>query len=135
MKYRVLDMKPQVGIFEIVEGKLLIDTEDVQPVSNAGDFFSGEGLHLHQVDVKRQVLNHLGISEETKEKFRNNPNEYLKYPRGRVDYDTKNKKYWIMCSEKFITNENIEKVLRAFYLPPYGSGKVQLAVDENHYGY
>ena len=132
---KINDMKPQVGIFEVVDGYWLFDTEDVQPISKAGVFFEGETPHLHLNEVKKQVLAHPNISKETKELFKTNPYAYLKYPRGRVDYNTNTKKYHIMASKKFFTNENLETVLRAFYLPSYGSGKIVLEADENHYSY
>ena len=131
----IKDRKPQVGIFEIVEGYWLIDTEEVQPISKAGVFFEGETPHLHMNEVKRQVQVHPNISETTKELFRKDRNAYLKYPRGRVDYNTETKNYHIMASRKFYTNENVETVLRLFNLPSYGTGKIVLEADENHYGY
>ena len=135
MKFRFVDAKPQVGIFEIVDDILLLDTEDVQPISHSGDFFDGLHTHLHEQDVKTLVKYNSSISEKTKELFASNRYAYLNYPRGRVDYNTKTKKYHIMASKKFFTTPNIERITRAFHLPPFGTANVVLEVDEVHYGY
>lgn len=135
MKIEIIDAKPQVGIFEIVENVFLKETEDVQPYSTTGEFFDGTDLHMHSYVIPTLVENSNYISEETKDKFKKNRNEYLNYPRGRVDYNTKTHKYHIMSSRKFFTEENIERVTREFHLPPYSSNNVVLESDENHYGY
>ena len=71
------DSKPQVGIFEFVEGILLDDAEDT--IHTWRDrYFDGQYPHMHANDVKRLVASHPGISEETKKKFASNPAEYLK---------------------------------------------------------
>lgn len=131
----IKDTRPQVGIFEIVDGYLLLDTEDYQTISHSGDFFDGTVLHLHEQEVKNQVRNHPNISEETKAYFRINRGAYLEYPRGRVDYNTKTGKFHLMASQKFFKEQDVERVLRAFYLPPKSSDKLVFEADEMHYGY
>lgn len=135
MKLNIIDAKPQVGIFEIVDDILLTDTEDVSTFSKSGEYFDGFNPHLHQTDIRPLVLNNSLISKETKLKFKNNYNEYLNYPRGRVDYNTKTGEYHIMAAKNFFTMTNIEKITRAFHLPPYSSNKIVLEADEGHYGY
>lgn len=130
---KIKDAKPQVGIFEIVENYLLTDTEDVQAVSESGDIFDGTTPHLHMNDVKRLVIAHPSISEETKQKFLNNKNEYLKYPRGRVDYNTKTDVYTIMASPGLLNPRTVEILTRAFHLPPEASGRIELIEDTGHY--
>lgn len=132
---KILDSKPQVGIFEIVDNILLIDTEDVQKIDQGGGMFDGLTPHLHSNDVKTLVANTPSISEETKKKFELDKKEYLNYPRGRVDYDVDDDRYYIMAAMKFFTEENIERITRAFHLPPYATGKVLLQADDSHYGY
>lgn len=132
---KILDSKPQVGIFEIVEDVLLIDSEDIQKIDQGGGMFDGTIPHLHSNDIKLQVEGSPSISLETKKKFKSNPNEYLNYPRGRVDYDIINDRYYIMAAMKFFNTENIERITRAFHLPPYATGKILLQADDGHYGY
>lgn len=133
---KIIDTKPQVGIFEIVEGILLTDTEDAQPINQGGGIFNGLVLHLHEQEVRVQVKYHDGISKETKNKFATNRGEYLKWPRGRVDFNVKDGTYNIMSSRKFLENAaNVERITRAFHLPSYASGLIILEADENHYGY
>ena len=108
MKLQVKDTKPQVGIFEIVENQWLTSTEDVQNVSESGDYFDGIDLHLHAYEIPKLVQFNSNISNETKGKFKSNKYAYLDYPRGRVDYNTKDKTYHIMADKKFFTVENIE---------------------------
>lgn len=130
----IKDAKPQVGIFELVDGQLLIDSEDVQTDKRAGEYFSGINPHLHAQSVKTMVA-YSNVDENIKRRFRENRNEYLFYPRGRVDYNTKTGQYHIMSSRKFFTEENVENITRAFHLPPYSSGKIVLEADEGHYSY
>lgn len=132
---RILDSKPQVGIFEIVDGVLLIDTEDVQKIDQGGGMFDGVTPHLHSNDIKTLVINSPSISEEIKQRFNDNPSEYLNYPRGRVDYDIVNDRYYIMAAMEFFNSENVERITRAFHLPPYSTGKILLQADNSHYGY
>lgn len=130
---KIKDSKPQVGIFEIVEGELLIDSEDTQQI--ASGFFDGLN-HRHDQDVKRLVKHSSRISDKTKARFEANPAEYLNWPRGRVDYDCDEKKWHIMASAKLLNDgAAVEKIARAFYLPPMLSGKLVLEADEGHYGY
>jgi hypothetical protein len=133
---KIIDAKPQVGIFEIVEGVFLKDTEDAQPIDQGGGFFDGLIRHYHEQEVRVQVKYAPNISQQTKEKFAKNRGEYLHWPRGRVDFNVKDGKYYIMASERFFEDEgNVEKVTREFHLPPYLSGNIVLEADENHYGY
>ena len=134
MKLTIKDNKPEVGIFEIVEGQFLMDGEEVSRYGAVGDFFSGTNPHLHAQDIKVLVKYNDHISEETKKRFNDNPQEYLKYPRGRVDYNIKTGQYHIMSSSDFFTQENVEAVTRAFHLPPYASGQIVLEADNGHYG-
>ena len=133
---KILDTKPQVGIFEIVEGVLLLDTEDAQPINQGGGIFNGQIPHLHEQEIKVQVKYHSNISEETKRKFAINRGEYLKYPRGRVDFNVNDRTYSIISSRRFLEQPgNIELITRAFHLPSYSSGSIILEADESHYGY
>lgn len=131
---KVKDSRPQVGIFEIVEGILLVESEDTQGVWR-DRFFDGTTLHRHSEVVKTLVKNHPGISAETKLKFERDPAEYLRHLRGRVDYDTINKTWHIMSNADVLNDSDmIERITRAFHLPPYLSGKIELEQDEGHYG-
>lgn len=133
---KIIDAKPQVGIFEIVEDVFLKDTEDAQGIDQGGGFFNGYVLHLHEQEIRVQVKYTDSISKETKEKFANNRGEYLHWPRGRVDFNVREGKYHIMSSYKFLTEpSNVERVTREFHLPPYASGNIVLEADEGHYSY
>lgn len=132
---KIRDMKPQVGIFEIVDGVMLSDTEDTSDVSAAGRYFSGDQLHLHAQVVKTLVKHAEGISQESKAKFERDAAEYLKHPRGRVDYDTVDREWHIMAARRFFTPANVELVTREFHLPPYASERIVLEADDGHYGY
>lgn len=131
----IKDTKPQVGIFEIVEDILLLETEDVQNIDQGGGMFDGLTPHLHSIDITNQVLNHPNISQETKAKFAKDRKEYTRYPRGRVDYDINRGTYSIMAAYRFFNDANIERITRAFHLPPYATGKIILESDDGHYGY
>ena len=132
---KIRDTKPQVGIFEIVEGAMLSHTEDTSDISHSGRYFSGSSLHLHAQDIKTLVKYAPGISAETKQRFERDAAEYLRWPRGRVDYDTVDREWHIMAAKKFFTQQNVEAVAREFHLPPYASGKIVLEADDSHYGY
>lgn len=129
---KIQDTRPQVGIFEIVDGILFIDTEDVQPIDQGGGYFDGLTPHLHNQDIQRQVVLHPSISEEMKSIWKSNRNEYLNHPRGRVDFDTINNRFEMMAAYKFFTNENVNRIARAFHLNPE---KIVLVADDGHYGY
>lgn len=132
---KIKDTRPQVGIFEIVDGVMLSDTEDTSDVSMSGRYFSGNQLHLHAQVVKTLVKHAEGVKPETKAKFESDSAEYLKWPRGRVDYDIVDKEWHIMAAKKFFTVANVELVTREFHLPPYSSGRIVLEADDGHYGY
>lgn len=132
---KILDSKPQVGIFEIVDGVLFMDTEDVQRIDQGSGMFDGLTPHLHAQDIGPQVLSSPSISIETKDKWKVNRDEYLKHPRGRVDYDINQDRYYIMAAYEFFNQANVERITRAFHLPPYSTGKIILQSDEGHYGY
>ena len=132
---KIKDAKPQVGIFEIVENVFIKETEDTEEVSDTGRFFDGYDPHYHKDVIKLYVNQYNNISEETKAKFKSNPNEYLKHPRGRVDYDTVDKKWSIMSSRDVLSDDGLlERITREFNLPPVASGKIVLEADEGHYG-
>lgn len=132
---KIIDHKPQVGIFEIVENVFIKETEDTEEISDSGRFFDGFDPHYHKDAIKLYVSQYDSISEETKEKFRTNPSEYLKYPRGRVDYDTVDKKWSIMSSREVLSDEGLlERITREFNLPSVATGKIVLEADEGHYG-
>ena len=130
----IKDAKPQVGIFEIVDNNILIDSEDVD-INYQGEYFDGHTPHLHANDIKVHVEANPYISQDTQDFFRSNPNAYLYYPRGRVDYNTKDGTYHIMAAKKFFTQLSVEQITREFHLPPYASGKIVLEADDGHYGY
>lgn len=132
---KVRDAKPEVGIFEIVENIFLKDSEPIRPFSPSGRYFEGLTPHRHKDDIKVHVRNSPYVSEKTKAKFAANPDEYLNWPRGRVDYDTQDKVWTIMTAAKFFNGENVERVTREFHLPPYASGKIELVADDGHYDY
>lgn len=136
MKYIIKDTKPQVGIFEFVDGILLTDTEDVQFINQGGGFFDGMTIHRHDTDIRTKVKYEKDIPEKTKMEFERNSAAYLDYPRGRVDYNVHEGMYYIMASRQFFDNEDmVERVTRAFHLPPMASGKIVIQFDEGHYGY
>jgi hypothetical protein len=131
----IKDAKPQVGIFEIVENVFLKDTEDTQMVSDTGRYFDGYDAHFHKDVIKLLVRNNSQISDKTKQQFLNNRDEYLKWPRGRIDYDTIDKTWTIMSSRDVLMNSDlVERITREFNLPPLNSGKIELVADEGHYG-
>ena len=130
----IRDAKPQVGIFEIVDGVFLMDSEDTLENWSNG-YFDGTVMHRHDQDIKTQVKYSPYVSEKTKEKFRSDPREYLRWQRGRVDYDPHEKKWHIMSTRDFLSQrQNVELVTRMFHLPPYSSGRIALEADEGHYG-
>ena len=132
----IKDHKPEVGIFEIVDNVFLKDSEDYQLYSEVGEFFDGTVPHLHTTDIKTLVNQSSYISDKTKQLFKDNPNAYLNYPRGRVDFNTKTRKFHIMGAYKFLSNfANVERVAREFHLPPLASGNLVLEADDTHYDY
>lgn len=122
-KIVVKDSKPQVGIFEFIEGKLLIDSEEYQRVPNNGNFYSGENIHLHYNIMPLLVKQNSYISDKVKKQFEQDDEAYRYYLRGRVDYDCVNNEFIILSSREFFQNrDNIERVCRAFHIYPWKNG-------------
>jgi len=131
MEFKIRDSKPQVGIFELIDDKLLMVTDDVQTFANNGPFYSGEQVYLHY-DMMPKLVEQSNLSDDIKAAFKKNKQEYEKYPRGRVDYNTVDDQFYILSSKDFLMNkDNLMRVIRYFSLP---ANKVVLQADEFVYG-
>ena len=123
---KILDQKPQVGIFEIIDNAVFMISRDVDKSKEfIGSDDAGEFFHK---DLVRYCINE--CSDEAKKKYKSAAQGFLAFPRGRVWYDFKSNQYCIStCSEIAHNNKIIMTIVRKFSLP---SNDVMVYID-SHY--
>jgi hypothetical protein len=110
--------RPSVGIFFVVDSKLLSDRTPVAEGEVYGDF----RIHERGHDTYWEMLRHRGTVPQD--------SEYDDYPRGRVAYNTKTGKYSLFLDRCILKNKSVvNKIMSELNLPTGGT-----AVDTgSHY--
>ena len=98
--------EPKVGIFFLVDKKLLIDPTPVSDGGSYGDF----SIHERGHDAFWEMLRRTGaVPPDT---------EYDDYPRGRVAYNTKTGKYSLLLDRCILKNKSVvNKIMSELNLP------------------
>jgi len=98
--------EPRLGIFWLVDGKLLIDSTPLSECEQYGDHLNYPGSHVHVWKRWQQVGKAPAESE------------YEEYPRGRVMCDIKLKKFTLLADRCILTRkELIAEIKKALCLP------------------
>ena len=121
---KIKDMKPQVGIFEIIDGKFYVLSREVD-YSKMNNISDDAGEYFHKYLVKNIISR---CSKEAQEKYKSVKQDegFLVFPRGRVCYNFNNDKYLVCGSRKALSGNNTETIMRLFSLP---RSKTQFYVD------
>ena len=98
--------KPRLGIFWLVDGKLLIDSAPLSECEQYGDHLNYPGSHIHVWEQWRQVGKAPAESE------------YEEFARGRVMCDTKAKRFTLLADRCILNRkELIAEIKKALCLP------------------
>lgn len=104
---------PKVGLFFYVNNKVLADSIDIDTAQTYGDFLIG-------------FTSHYDIWSKLYEKEYNRPYDF--FPRGRVVYNVKDKKY-ILYADKCIPKSGLVKIIKAFEIE---NENVGIETDEHY---
>ena len=98
--------EPRVGIFWMIDKRLVIDTVPLSEAGKYGDFAIYEGDHVTRwVDM-----------EERGEVPRGSA--YEEHPRGRVNYNTRTQQFTLFADVCILRKKNVvKKLLRLMHLP------------------
>jgi len=98
--------EPRLGIFWLVDGKLLIDSFPLSECEKYGDHLNYPGSHIHVWEKWRQVGKAPAESE------------YEEFARGRVMCDTKAKRFTLLADRCILNRkELIAEIKKALCLP------------------
>jgi hypothetical protein len=116
-KLRERRHEPRLGIFWLADGKLLIDSAPLSECEQYGDHLNYPGSHINVWEQWRQVGNAPAESE------------YEEFPRGRVIYDTKAKRFALLADRCILKQKNLTAKIRSeLYLP-----KTLTSRTDSHY--
>lgn len=103
---------PAVGIFFLVADKLFIDRTPVSKGQTWGDFRIHERGHDVYWEMLRQAR---AVPQQS---------EYDDYPRGRVAYDTKTRRYLLFLDRCILKKKSlVNKIMSELNLPKQGTKK------------
>jgi hypothetical protein len=112
-----LDRAPQLGIFWLVNGNLIIDSSPLSEAEPYGDHMTHPRSHVNvweRFELSGRVLR---------------GSEYEEHPRGRVMFDTTNESFTILADKCILNRKDmIAQIKKALHL----SKKVKLDTD-SHY--
>ena len=110
---KIEDMKPQVGIFEIIDDVMYVMARDVD-FSKMRHISDDAGEFFHR-DLVRFIISR--CSEEAKKRYSSARDGFLLFPRGRVCYNFNQDKYEIYGSRSTLSSKHLETIMRKFSLP------------------
>ena len=110
---KIKDMKPQVGIFEIIDGNVYVVSREVD-YSKINNISDDAGEYFHE-DLTKRVISK--CSKEAQEKYKSVRQGFLAFPRGRVCYNFNNDKFEIFGGREALSGRNVETIMRKFSLP------------------
>ena len=110
---KIKDMKPQVGIFEIIDGNVYVVSRDVD-FSKVHNISDDAGEYFHE-DLVKHVISK--CSKEAQDKYKSMRQGFLAFPRGRVCYNFNNDVYQVFGSREAVSGKNGEVIMRKFSLP------------------
>ena len=109
--------EPRVGIFWLVDERLIIDTTALSEAGKYGDFAIHEGDH---VTLWAEMERRGEVPRDT---------DYEEHPRGRVNYNTKTKRFTLFADRCILRKKNVVKeLMRLMHLP----SDTALSTDEHY---
>lgn len=113
---RIKDARPEVGIFEVVDSKFFYTSMPCNIVDAVGG--AVDGGELFHKDLLKQAYYDDAISDEAKKKIaKNDFNNWLAFPRGRVYYIVAEDRYYVMMHPSLNTAEIRNDIINSFRLP------------------
>jgi len=98
--------EPRLGIFWLVNGKLLIDSRPLSECEHYGDHLNYPGSHIEVWEKWK----HVGKAPAE--------SEYEEYARGRVMYDTKTKRFTLLADRCILKRKDlIAEIKKQLSLP------------------
>jgi hypothetical protein len=117
MKGCVQQPEPRVGIFWLVDKRLVIDTTPLSEAGKYGDFNIYDGDH---VTLWGEMEKRGEVPSDT---------DYEEHPRGRVNYNTTTQQFTLFADVCILRKKNVvKKLLRLMHLP----GDTALSTDEHY---
>jgi hypothetical protein len=109
--------EPRVGIFWLIDERLVIDTTPLSEAGTYGDFRIYEGDHVtHWAEMERRGEVPRGSA-------------YEEHPRGRVNFNTKTKRFTLLADACILRKKNVVKKLMRLLLLPEDTA---LSTDEHY---
>jgi hypothetical protein len=107
MKERLQQAEPQVGIFWLIDTRIVIDVTPLSEAGKYGDFKIHDGGHVsYWTELEKRSEVPAGL-------------EYEEHPRGRVNYNTKTQRFNLYADACILRKKNVlKKLLRLMHLPP-----------------
>jgi hypothetical protein len=98
--------EPRVGIFWLIGARLIIDATALSEAGTYGDFRIYEGDHVtHWAEMERRGEVPRGSA-------------YEEHPRGRVNFNTKTKRFTLLADACILRKKNVvKKLMRLLLLP------------------
>jgi hypothetical protein len=98
--------EPYVGIFWVLDGKPLIDSTALSEAEPYGDHLTHPRSHMHVWEQWRLIGKVPGESE------------YEEFPRGRLVYETKTKKFTLLADRCILRDKSmVSTIMKAMNLP------------------
>ena len=109
--------EPRVGIFWLVDKRLIIDTTAISEAGDYGDFSIYEGDHI---TLWSEMEKRGEVPRDT---------DYEEHPRGRVNYNTKTQRFTLFADRCILRKKDVvAKLMSLMHLPD----DTALSTDEHY---
>lgn len=117
VKASLRDARPEVGIFEVVDGIFFYASSPADPTFAVGG--TVDAGHLFHRDLMREeAYNNPSVSEESKKKIAANGfKNWRAFPRGRVYYVVPEDRYYVTFHPSLNKPEIRNDIINSFHLP------------------
>lgn len=117
IKATLKDSRPEVGIFEVVDGIFFYSSEEADPALAVGGTVDAGNL-FHRDLLREYAYKNPNVTEESKAKIaKNNFNNWRAFPRGRVYYVVPEDRYYVALHPSLYTPETRNDIINSFRLP------------------
>lgn len=122
MEFRRIDLNKEssyIGIYEIIDNQLYVLLDSIDEEKAVNDVIDGGYLfHIDLVKLIVKNYNKFLTSKTLNEIKKSNYKNWTSYPRGRITYDIKEKKFTIWGPLIILKNKDIvNKIINEFNLP------------------
>ena len=117
VKAKLKDARPEVGIFEVVDGVFFYSSVPMEPTHAIGGAVDG-GYLFHKDLLKEFAYENPNVSEESKAKIaKGGFSNWRAFPRGRVYYIVPEDRYYVTMHPSLNTPEYRNDIINSFRLP------------------